>query len=159
MGELLVYAPALGRVGNLLVYVMKLSRKTAIAAVLFAAIALPTIALAAGPGNPSRPPSSPPPSPPPSSGSNSWGAGPARWRRASFPCRRLRRLLARASLSAQVGRCLKLSRQGALRCRKPRPATELTGAKFQSQMPEVCEHLTAYSDRMLGRESMKSPSL
>ena len=111
MGELLVYAPALGRVGNLLVYVMKLSRKTAIAAVLFAAIALPTIALAAGPGNPSRPPSSPPPSPPPSSGSNSWGAGPARWRRSSVHRCRLRRLLARASLSAQIGRCLKLSRQ------------------------------------------------
>jgi hypothetical protein len=76
MGELLVYAPALGRVGNLLVYVMKLSRKTAIAAVLFAAIALPTIALAAGPGNPSRPPSSPPPSPPPSSGSTHGVPGP-----------------------------------------------------------------------------------
>ena len=55
-GELLDYAPTPGRVGNLLVYVMKLSRKTAIAAILFAAIALPTIALAAGPGNPSRPP-------------------------------------------------------------------------------------------------------
>ena len=67
-GELLDYAPTLGRVGNLLVYVMKLSRKTAIAAILFAAIALPTIALAAGPGNPSHPPSPPPPSPPPPSG-------------------------------------------------------------------------------------------
>ena len=76
-GELLDYAPTLGRVGNLLVYVMKLSRKTAIAAILFAAIALPTIALAAGPGNPSHPPSPPPPPPPsPSSRSTHGVPGP-----------------------------------------------------------------------------------
>jgi hypothetical protein len=50
--------------------VMKLSRKTAIAAILFAAIALPTIALAAGPGNPSHPPSPPPPSPPSGGGTH-----------------------------------------------------------------------------------------
>ena len=69
--------PPGGRVGNLLVYVMKLSRKIAIAAILFTAIALPTIALAAGPGNPSRPPpTSPPPSPPPSSGFTHGVPGP-----------------------------------------------------------------------------------
>ena len=41
---------------------MKTSRKIAISSVLFAAIALPTIAVAAGPGNPSPPPAPSPPS-------------------------------------------------------------------------------------------------
>jgi hypothetical protein len=77
MGNYWFTPPPGGRVGNLLVYVMKLSRKIAIAAILFTAIALPTIALAAGPGNPSRPPpTSPPPSPPPSSGSTHGVPGP-----------------------------------------------------------------------------------
>jgi hypothetical protein len=62
-----------GKVGNLLEDVMKPSRKITIAAIIFTAIALPTIALAAGPGNPSPPP---PPSPPPSSGSTHGVPGP-----------------------------------------------------------------------------------
>ena len=56
-GELLVMSSTRGKVGNLLEDVMKPSRKITIAAIIFTAIALPTIALAAGPGNPSPRPS------------------------------------------------------------------------------------------------------
>jgi hypothetical protein len=65
-GQLRVYASVRGRVDNLLEDEMKPSRKIAIIAALFTAIALPTIALAQGPG---RLPTSSPPSTPPSSGS------------------------------------------------------------------------------------------
>ena len=85
---------------------MKTSRKITISSVLFAAIALPTIAIAGGPGQL-------PPRRLRRHRRPAWycsrRAGANRWRGTSDPCCRLWRLLARAALSSQVGQACGVS--------------------------------------------------